>query len=429
MHALDIIIKKRDKRELSGDEIKYFVQGYTGGAIPDYQAAAFLMAVFINGMTDREIVDLTLAMAHSGKILERMDGVVDKHSTGGVGDKTTFVVEPIVAACGLPVGKMSGRGLGFSGGTIDKLESIPGYRTDLSTAEIIEQVREIGLVLTGQTDDLAPADRKLYALRDVSGSVESLPLVASSVMSKKIAGGAEAIFLDVKCGLGAFMQTLDEARKLALLMQMIAEKAGRRAAFLLSDMNQPLGHAVGNALELKEAISLLTSSGETEPGLYEHCLTVAAHMLALGRRAADVQAGYEMAQNALKSGQAWHHFRQLVARQGGNPAVIDDPSLLPTARLVETVPAPQSGYLQVIDAYQIGGAAVKLGAGRAKKGDPIDHAVGVLVHHKVGDRVTKGQPLVTIHANDETKLAAARQSLLEAHSWSDTPVARLPLFY
>jgi pyrimidine-nucleoside phosphorylase len=429
MYTLDIIAKKRDKRELSGDEINDFVQGYTRGDIPDYQAAAFLMAVFINGMTERETVALTLAMADSGKKLALMEDVVDKHSTGGVGDKTTFVVAPVVAACGQPVGKMSGRGLGFSGGTIDKLESIPGYRTDLSIQEFTDQLREIGLVLTGQSAELAPADGKLYALRDATGTVESLPLIAASIMSKKIAAGAGAIVLDVKWGLGAFMRTLDDARKLARLMQRIADGVGRRSAVLLSDMNQPLGCAVGNVLELKEAIGLLTSTGEIDAGFREHCLTVSAHMLVLGRRAADVQTGCLMVQQALQSGRAWERFRQLVARQGGDLAVIDNPSLLPNARWVETVPAPQSGYVRGVNARIVGETAVRLGAGRAKKGDPIDRAVGVIVHHKVGDQLAKGGPLVTIHANDKTQLEAARQSLLEAHTWSDAPVERLPLFY
>ncbi|MGC1378385.1 MAG: thymidine phosphorylase [Anaerolineales bacterium] len=429
MGTLDMIAKKRDKRALTGDEINDFVQGYTRGDIPDYQAAAFLMAVFINGMTERETVALTLAMADSGKQLALMPDVVDKHSTGGVGDKTTLVVAPVVAACGQPVGKMSGRGLGFSGGTVDKLESIPGYRTDLSIQEFSQQLREIGLVLTGQSVELAPADGKLYALRDATGTVESLPLIAASIMSKKIAAGAGGIVLDVKWGLGAFMQTLDDARSLARLMQRIADGVGRRSAVLLSDMNQPLGCAVGNALELKEAIGLLTSTGKIDAGFREHCLTVAAHMLALGNHAVDVKTGYRMAQDALQSGAAWEHFRRVVARQGGDLAVIDDPSLLPNARRVETIPAPHSGYLRAVNARIVGETAVRLGAGRAKKGDPIDRAVGIIVHHKVGDQVTKGDPLAAIHANDETKLQVARQSLLEAHTWSDTPVERLPLFY
>jgi len=429
MGTLDMIAKKRDKRALTGDEINDFVRGYTRGDIPDYLAAAFLMAVFINGMTERETVALTLAMADSGKQLALMQDVVDKHSTGGVGDKTTLVVAPVVAACGQPVGKMSGRGLGFSGGTVDKLESIPGYRTDLSIQEFSQQLREIGLVLTGQSVELAPADGKLYALRDATGTVESLPLIAASIMSKKIAAGAGGIVLDVKWGLGAFMQTLEDARSLARLMQRIADGVGRRSAVLLSDMNQPLGCAVGNALELKEAIGLLTSTGKIDAGFREHCLTVSAHMLALGNHAADVKTGYRMAQDALQSGAAWEHFRRVVARQGGDLAVIDDPSLLPNARWVETIPAPHSGYLRAVNARIVGETAVRLGAGRAKKGDPIDHAVGIIVHHKVGDQVAKGDPLATIHANDETKLQVARQSVLEAHAWSDTPVEPLPLFY
>ncbi len=454
MRVVDIIIKKRDKYELSKEEIEYFIQGYSSGEIPDYQASAWAMAVLLNGMTPRETTDLTLAMAHSGEILDLTQVVkvaVDKHSTGGVGDKTTLVVEPAVAACGLPVGKMSGHGLGFSGGTLDKMESIPGFRTDLSTEEFIEQLRSIGLVLTGQSADLAPADGKLYALRDVTGTVQSIPLIASSVMSKKIAAGAQAIVLDVKVGKGAFMDNLSEARVLAERMVSIAGLVGRKAVALLSDMNQPLGYAVGNALELKEAIATLTSTIDVEaskpagyvmpcdppspaemavgPDFCEHCLTVAGHLLALGGVAEDENRGRKMAMEALNSGRAWEYFRKLVQAQGGDVSYIDHPERLPRARLVETVSAPCDGYLSDIDARLIGEACVKLGAGRATKEDTIDHAVGVVVHHKVGDRVALGEPLFTLHANDEDRLAEARQSILSAHVFSDAPVLPLPLFY
>ena len=430
MRAVDIIIKKRDRAELTGDEIDFFIDGLTHGSIPDYQASAWAMAVLLNGMTERETTDLTLAMARSGETLD-LTGVVpiavDKHSTGGVGDKTTLVVEPIVASCGLPVGKMSGRGLGFSGGTLDKMESIPGYRTNLTREEFLHQLKQIGLVLTGQSGDLAPADGKLYALRDVTGTVPSIPLIASSIMSKKIAAGAQAIVLDVKVGVGAFMETLEDARRLAALMVAIGRLSGRKTVALLSDMNQPLGEAVGNALEVREAIDTLHGSGPAD--FREHCLIVASHMLNLGQKAPNLQFARQMAEEALESGQAWTLFRQLVHAQGGDLAYVDDPERLPRAALVETVSAARAGYLSGINAREVGKTSVELGAGRARKEDPIEHSVGIVIHHKVGDRVEKGQPLFTIHANDPAKLKKARARLLAAHQWSDSPCDPLPLFY
>ncbi len=430
MRAVDIIIKKRDRGEHTRAELEFFILGYTRGQIPDYQVAAWAMAVLLNGMTPRETTDLTLIMAHSGQVLDLSDTVdiaVDKHSTGGVGDKTSLVVVPAVAAAGLPVGKMSGRGLGFSGGTLDKLESIPGYRTDLSVAEFKRQLRQVGAVLTGQSLDLAPADGKLYALRDVTGTVPSIPLIASSIMSKKIAAGAQAIVLDVKVGLGAFMTTLDQARALAALMVDIAQRAGRRAVALLSDMNQPLGQAVGNALEVREAIATLRGHGPTD--FVQHCLEVAAHMLVLGGRAASPAEGRERIRQVLASGAAWQKFRQLVAAQGGDVAYIDHPERLPQARLVETIDATQDGYVAQVHARKVGEAAVLLGAGREKKGDPVDHAVGIEVLVKVGERVARGAPLFRIHANDPERLAQARGHLQAAVRWSDEPVEPLPLFY
>ncbi len=430
MRAVDIIIKKRDRAELTGDEIDFFIDGLTHGSIPDYQASAWAMAVLLNGMTERETTDLTLAMAHSGETLD-LTGVVpiavDKHSTGGVGDKTTLVVEPIVASCGLPVGKMSGRGLGFSGGTLDKMESIPGYRTNLTREEFLHQLKQIGLVLTGQSGDLAPADGKLYALRDVTGTVPSIPLIASSIMSKKIAAGAQAIVLDVKVGVGAFMETLEDARRLAALMVAIGRLSGRKTVALLSDMNQPLGEAVGNALEVREAIDTLHGSGPAD--FREHCLIVASHMLNLGQKAPNLQFARQMAEEALESGQAWTLFRQLVHAQGGDLAYVDDPERLPRAALVETVSAARAGYLSGINAREVGETSVELGAGRARKEDLIEHSVGIVIHHKVGDRVEKGQPLFTIHANDPAKLKKARARLLAAHQWSDSSCDPLPLFY
>jgi pyrimidine-nucleoside phosphorylase len=430
MRAVDIIIKKRDKQGLSREEIRFFIQGITDGSIPDYQAAAWAMAVVLNGMTPRETRDLTLAMAHSGEVLDlsgTVDIAVDKHSTGGVGDKTTLVVLPIVAACGLPAGKMSGRGLGFSGGTLDKMEAIPGYRCNLTTEEFLKQLKEIGIVLTGQSADLAPADGKLYALRDVTGTVQSIPLIASSIMSKKIAAGAQAIVLDVKTGLGAFMQTLDEARELAEAMVTIGELAGRQVVALLSDMNQPLGCAVGNALEVREAIEALHGGGPED--FREHCLHVAAHMLVLGKRATDLAAARARAEQAVADGSALEKFRALVQAQGGSVSHVDDPSRLAVAQLIETVPAPRSGSLSRVHARIVGETAVLLGAGRMKKGDPIDPAVGILIHKKVGDTVQAGEALFAIHASDPASLAEARKRLLAAHVIVDGPVTPLPLFY
>lgn len=430
MRAVEIIEKKRDGEELTREEIEFFINGYTRGEIPDYQASAWAMAVMLRGMNERETTDLTMAMANSGETLD-LTGVVpiavDKHSTGGVGDKTTLVVEPIVAACGLPVGKMSGRGLGFSGGTLDKMESIPGYRTNLSREEFIDQLRREGLVLTGQSADLAPADGKLYALRDVTGTVPSIPLIASSIMSKKIAGGAQAIVLDVKIGLGAFMKNLDEGRKLANRMVAIGALSGRKVIALLSDMNQPLGNAVGNALELKEALDTLRGSGPED--FREHCLVAAAHMLVIGRKAANLESARTMAEAALESDRALASFRRLVQAQGGDVRYVDEPDRLPVAPLIETVAAARAGYLLGINACEVGETSVELGAGRARKEDPIDHAVGIIIHHKVGDFVAAGEALFTVHANDEAKLAAAKTRLLAAHQWSSEPVQPLPLFY
>lgn len=430
MRAVDIIIKKRDGKELSREEIEFFVHGFVQGDIPDYQVSAWAMAVLLNGMTDRETTDLTLAMAYSGEVLD-LSGVVpiavDKHSTGGVGDKVTLVVLPVVAGCGLAVGKMSGRGLGFSGGTLDKLESIPGYRTNLSKQEFLAQLKEIGIVLSGQSADLAPADGKLYALRDVTGTVPSLPLIASSVMSKKIAAGAHAIVLDVKTGVGAFMQTLEDARKLARLMVNIGKLSNRRVVALISDMNQPLGYAVGNTLEMLEAMETLQGGGPAD--LREHCLVLCSHMLVLGGIASTLEEGRALAEKSIDGGAAWQAFRKLVVAQGGDVGYLDDVSKFERASLVETVRAPRSGYLLAINAREVGEAAVGLGAGRAKKGDPIDHAVGVVIHHKVGDRVEQGEPLFTVHANDTTKLAEAKDRLLKAHQWSEQPCPPLPLFY
>ncbi len=430
MRAVDIIIKKRDKIELTREEIEFFVKGFTSGEVPDYQASSFAMAVLLNGMSPQETTDLTLAMAHSGKMLDLSDVVdlaVDKHSSGGVGDKTSISVMPMVAACGLPVGKMSGRGLGFSGGTLDKLESIPGYRVDLTIDEFKKQLKEKGLVLAGQSLDLAPADGMLYALRDVTGTVPAIPLIASSIMCKKLAAGAQAILLDVKTGLGAFMQTLDEARVLANLMVDIGKLAGRDVVALLSDMNQPLGNAVGNSLEVIEAIETLKGGGPDD--FREHCLHVSAHMLVLGKRAKDLAEGRVMAEKSVADGSAFEKLRVLVEAQGGDVSYVNDMSKFPRAKFIEEIKAPRSGSISQVHARSVGEAAVALGAGRAKKSDPVDHAVGFVIHTKVGDRVEKGDPLFTVHANDEEKLTEAREAVLAAYSFSDEVVEPLPLFY
>jgi pyrimidine-nucleoside phosphorylase len=430
MRAVDIIIRKREKQELNKEEIDFFIDGVTKGSIPDYQISAWAMAVLLNGMTPQETTYLTLAMAHSGDILDLSSIaplVVDKHSSGGVGDKTTLVVAPIVASYGLPVGKMSGRGLGFSGGTLDKMESIPGYRVDLSEAEFMSQLKEIGIVLTGQSGDLAPADGILYGLRDVTGTVPSTPLIASSIMSKKIAAGAQAIVLDVKLGYGAFMKDLESARELAQLMVQIGELSGRKVRALLSDMNQPLGEAVGNAIELKEAIETLHDGGPTD--FREHCFTVSAHMLLLGKKAETLDAARAMAEQAVREGKAWEKFVQLVKAQDGDLSFIENPEKLPSGSIREEIKADNDGYLSMVNAQAVGEAAVLLGAGREKKGAPIDLGVGILVYHKVGAAVQRGDVLFTIIANDATRLNAAKEKLKESVGISEEKCAALPLFY
>ncbi|MFW6069467.1 MAG: thymidine phosphorylase [bacterium] len=427
---VDIIERKRDGLALSEEQIAWFVRGVTGEDIPDYQTAALLMAIYFQGMDRRETVLLTQAMARSGDRLDLHDVapfVVDKHSSGGVGDKTTLVVQPVVAACGVPVGKMSGRGLGPSGGTLDKMESIGGWSAERTLAQFKQQLQEIGLVLAGQTADLAPADGKLYALRDVTGTVSSTPLIAASIMSKKLAGGADAIVLDVKAGSGAFMPDEDKARELAHIMVDIGADAGRKMTALISDMNQPLGHAVGNALEVKEALDTLRGEGPED--FWVHCREIAGHMLLLAGRASSLAQARELATEARDSGEALSRFRQMVAAQGGDVAQVDDPRQLPTAPVIEEVTAPQEGTIAAMNAAALGWAAVHLGAGRQKKGEPIDHAVGFIMPVKVGDRVQKGQPLATIHARDEDALQQARQEILAALEWSEQPVEPLPHFY
>jgi pyrimidine-nucleoside phosphorylase len=435
MNPVDIIVKKRDGDELTPEEIAFFVNGYAQGRIPDYQAAAWAMAVYFRGMTEAETTALTLAMAASGDQLDLHDAlppgtvIVDKHSSGGVGDKTTLAVGPIVAACGLPVGKMSGRGLSFTGGTIDKLESIAGWNPDLSETQFRRQLAEVGLVIAGQTADLAPADKALYALRDVTGTVPSLPLIASSIMSKKLAAGADAIVLDVKCGRGAFMTTLPAGRELAKLMVAIGTAAGRRVTALITQMEQPLGRAVGNSLEVKEAIETLHGEGPADfQALVE---AVAVEMLLLARRAPglDPTAATAQVRAAVVSGAALAKLRAFVVAQGGDGRLVDDPAALPVAPVTLAVPAPRAGIVQAVDPAAIGLAVVALGGGRQKKGDPIDHRVGIEVQAKTGDAVTAGATLATIHAAGQADAETVLPQVAAAFEVEPEPVAPLPIVY
>lgn len=433
---VDLIEAKRDGAALTPAQIRWFVEGVVAGTIPDYQTAALLMAIYFRGMSRQETVELTLAMARSGDQLDWHDAVevvVDKHSSGGVGDKTTLVVQPLVAACGVPVGKMSGRGLGPSGGTIDKMESISGWSAELSLEQFRRQLLDIGLVLAGQTSDLAPADGLLYALRDVTGTVPSTPLIAASIMSKKLAGGADAIVLDVKVGSGAFMPTVAAARELAEIMVGIGEDAGRRMVALISNMDEPLGFAVGNALEVKEALATLR--GEPVDGLvvppdfWEHCLTVAAHMVRLAGRASTLDEARTLVAAARDRGEGLAKFRAMVAAQGGDVGQVDEPERLPRAPVVGEIRAERAGAVSRIDAGAIGWASVRLGAGREKKGEEINHAVGLVLPVKVGDRLDKGDLIATVHAADRDSLAQAQAEVRQAIVLSDSPVEPLPLFY
>ena len=423
MRAVDLIERKRDGARLTADEIEFLVGGHARGEIPDYQMAALLMAIVWRGMDARETAALTRAMVRSGERLDlsRFGRVVDKHSTGGVGDKTTLVVAPLVAACGLPVAKMSGRGLGFSGGTLDKLESIAGYRVDLTTLEFLSQLERIGIVLTGQTKDLAPADGVMYALRDATGTVPSIPLIASSIMSKKIAAGGHAVVLDVKVGSGAFMKDRRTAATLGRAMVAIGKAHGRAVVCELTDMEQPLGRAVGNALEVSEAIAALRGDGPSD--LTDLALTAASEMLVLGRRARDVTAGRRRAMAAIADGSGLAKLRELVATQGGDARMVDDPRRLPRAPQVETLRAARTAYVKRIAADQVGLASVRIGAGRAKKGDPIDHRTGIVLHAKVGDRVERGQPYAEVHLAGSPSDADAVEQVRAAFGWSSARVA------
>lgn len=427
--VVELIERKRDGGRLEGGEIDELIQAYVRGDVPDYQVSAFCMAVVFKGMDARETAELTMAMVHSGQRLDlsRFGRVVDKHSTGGVGDKTTLVVAPLVAACGAPVAKMSGRGLGFSGGTLDKLESFAGYRVDLSTTEFLDQLGRIGVVVSGQTADLAPADGLLYALRDTTGTVPAIPLIASSIMSKKIASGAHGVVLDVKVGRGAFMKDLASARALARAMVSIGQANGLAVSCEITDMDQPLGYAVGNALEVREAIDALRGKGP--PDLTRLVSLAAAEMLVLARKVRDRKAGEARVARALEDGSALAKLRELVAAQGGNAAAVDDLSRLPHAKHVETLLAPRTGWVKDLAGDRIGTASVRLGAGREKKGDQIDLSTGIVLHAKVGTRVERGEPYAEVHRSGGPRDAEAIDLVRGAFRWSAkrVPARRLVL--
>ncbi|WP_042227463.1 pyrimidine-nucleoside phosphorylase [Paenibacillus popilliae] len=402
MRMVDLIAKKRDGKELTTEEINFVIEGYTNGDIPDYQMSAWAMAIYFQDMSERERADLTMAMVNSGdKIdLSTIEGIkVDKHSTGGVGDTTTLVLAPLVAALGIPVAKMSGRGLGHTGGTIDKLESIEGFHVEISKDEFVNLVNTHKIAVIGQTGNLTPADKKLYALRDVTGTVNSIPLIASSIMSKKIAAGSDAIVLDVKTGAGAFMKTAADAKRLAHAMVSIGNNVGRKTMAVISDMSQPLGRAIGNSLEVQEAIDTLRGHGPAD--LEELCLALGRQMVYLAGGAASLEEAEQQLKEVIRNGKALEKFKQFIANQGGNPAVVDDPSLLPQASCKIEVPARQAGVVAEIVADEIGTAAMLLGAGRATKDSEIDLAVGLMLNKKIGDAVQAGESLVTIHANRE----------------------------
>jgi pyrimidine-nucleoside phosphorylase len=425
VHAAELIRRKRDGERLAADELGELVLEYARGSVPDYQMAAFCMAVFFRGLDGAETFALTDAMIRSGETIDLGAAIgrkaVDKHSTGGVGDKTSLAVGPIVAACDVPFGKMSGRGLGHTGGTLDKLESIPGFRVELTTEEFLQQVRDVGLAIIGQSANLVPADKLLYGLRDVTATVDNVSLIAASIMSKKIAAGADAIVLDVKVGDGAFMKTLEDARELAQMMLELGKHAGREVACVLTDMDQPLGHAVGNALEIRETIATLR--GEGPPDFTELVLSACGHLLAFSDLEVDEQTGRERAAAAVEDGSALAQYERWIAAQGGDPAE----SALPTAPVVQEVAAPRAGLVRAIGTVDIGMAALRLGAGRRTKDDEIDHAVGIVCVKKRGDAVAAGEPIGEVHARDEASAVRARDEVLAAYEFGDEPPPARPI--
>lgn len=425
----DIITKKKQGLELSDEEIRFFIDGYTKGEIPDYQASAFTMAVCLRGMTERETTTLTIAMAESGDTIDlsEFDTLsVDKHSTGGVGDKTTLIVAPIVASLGAKVAKMSGRGLGHTGGTVDKLESFPGYRVSLTAEEFREQVKKIGVAVIGQSGNLAPADKKLYALRDVTATVDSIPLITSSIMSKKLAAGTHSIVLDVKYGSGAFMTTPNEALTLAENMVKIGNAAGRKVSALITNMDKPLGQAVGNILEVMEAIEVLSGTGPDD--LREVCLGLASEMVSLSLGYTQHEAR-NLCLDAINSGRALEKFKEWIGAQGGNTKYINAPWLFPRAKASTEIIAERSGYISSMNTERIGSAAVALGAGRVTKTDSIDYTAGIKIMKKTGDYVEKGDLLATLHTNNDLSLESAKAIYLDAVTYCDKPLPVIPLIY
>ncbi|MGH4051792.1 MAG: pyrimidine-nucleoside phosphorylase [Clostridium sp.] len=428
MRMYDLIMKKRDAGELTTEEINFFVHGYTMGTIPDYQVSALLMAIYFQKMNERETTNLTMAMVNSGETinLSKIKGIkVDKHSTGGVGDTTTLILGPIVAAAGVPVAKMSGRGLGHTGGTIDKLESFEGFSTSMSIEKFMKNVNEVKIAIGGQTTDLAPADKMLYSLRDVTATVDNISLIASSIMSKKIASGADAIVLDIKTGSGAFMKNEDDAFELAREMVEIGTNVGRNTIGVITDMDQPLGYAVGNSLEVKEAISTL--KGEGPEDLTELCLTLGSHMLVLGEKAKNVEEAREILKDIIKSGKGIQKLKDLVIAQGGDPAYVDDQSMFPVPAMVEPVISMCTGYVKAIKADDIGMAALNLGAGRETKESIIDLSVGIVLHKKIGDFVKMGEAIATIYASDVSKQKSSEKMVLEAYEIVEEKTVANPL--
>ena len=429
MRMSDLIVKKRDGQALTTEEIRFVVDGYTRGEIPDYQMSAMLMAIYFRGMDRRETLDLTMAMVHSGETLD-LSGVsgvkADKHSTGGVGDKTSLVLVPMVASLGVKMAKMSGRGLGHTGGTVDKLESIPGYQTTLSAEAFMQQVEDVGVAVIGQSGNLTPADKKLYALRDVTATIDSLPLITSSIMSKKLAAGAHSIVLDVKIGSGAFMKTLEDGQKLAESMVRIGKACGRNVVAVMSNMDIPLGFYIGNALEVREAVEVLRGHGC--PDLTGVCITLAANMLHLCN-GWPIEEATKQAEEAISSGRAFEQMKRWIAAQGGDARVLDDVSLLPQAAVQYELKAPQAGYIHHMDAQKIGESSAILGAGRKTKDDTIDFAAGIVLKEKTGAKVEQGQTLAVLHTNRPETLADAERVFLEAIRWgTDAPEAQ-PLIY
>ncbi len=424
MEAVELIRRKRDGRTLSTSELDWLISEYTQDRIPDYQMSAWAMAVFWRGMDARETSDLTLAMARSGDEMHARDiisPVVDKHSTGGVGDKVTLAVAPLVAACGVAVGKMTGRGLGHTGGTVDKLESVRGFRASLTREEFTDILTRHHIVLAGQSHDLAPADGKMYALRDVTGTVESIPLIAASIMSKKLAVGASHLLLDVKVGAGAFMKTVEQARALAETMVNIGQLAGLHTVAAITSMEQPLGRAIGNALEMAEAIAILRGEGPQD--VSDLCYHEASELLVMTGSAPDLSKAEMRVEQAIRSGAAVAKLAEVIAAQGGDARQIEHPELLPAAPVRVMLGAPHSGYIRGIEAEQVGLASMRLGAGRFKKGDSIDHRTGFILQARIGDYREAGEPLVEIHARSQSEAEAVRESLLATYSWSDAPVS------